>query len=81
MRIKIPAQTLELAPSGPDRWSGSMTIDGVDYRVEAYKAEPEDDVADELIDDLYRLAECGGPLRRHTMPDGTEVYLVVMPRA
>jgi hypothetical protein len=79
MRLIVPEQILEFRPSSPGRWAADMIIDGVDYRVEAYQ-ENGGQMAQELIDQLYDFAICGGPLHQHEFPDGTKAYVCVMPK-
>lgn len=80
-KIIVPEQIIQLEPTdNTGRWIGRMIIDGSEFRVEAYAAEGGDETTRALIDDLYVLADMGGPLRRHTMPNGTQAYLTVFPR-
>jgi hypothetical protein len=79
--IIVREQIISLIPTDNiGRWMGHMVIDGTEFRVEAYAAEGGDEVTLGLIDELYVLADVGGPLRRHPLPDGTEVYLTVLPK-
>lgn len=80
MRLIVPSQIVELDLVATDRWLGSIKIDGEDFRIEVYGADTTDETTSQLIDDLFVFADCGGPLRRHTLPDGTQGYLAVMPK-
>lgn len=58
---------------------GSISIEGEDFRIEAYALNSTDSTVQGLIGELEQLATCGDVLA-HTVIDERDSYVVVMPK-
>lgn len=78
MQLNVPQQTVKLQLTDNGRFMGRIRIGNDEHRIELLPIKSPDLTVEEMIDDLYAYAECGGPLTT-TEVDGEEYYLSVMP--